>query len=103
MIAGAGIPIITYLPTKNIFEEKIGLVYELSAYEFITIEKINQERKAQHKPPLMSGTWKCPEKGRRTERAICHRNIHSEEYKEFYDALDKIKPFSEREILEVRE
>lgn len=87
-----------------IMKEKFGIVYELSDEDFFVIEEINRNREHQGLTvTLRTAFWKLRNgKDDYTALSVCARVIKRPGFEEFYDALDKIKPFSEREIVEVR-
>jgi hypothetical protein len=85
-------------------KNKSGIVYELSAQDILIIDKINERREAEN------NAWRLRisrrelknDKDKYTGKAVCARTIKRPGFEEYYEALDKIKPFSEREIVEVR-
>lgn len=82
-----------------------GEVYELTRKDISAIEAITEKRKKEGSGTyLFIGSWRKKigkDDYDYSEMGICKSIIHLPEYKEYYEALDKIKPFSEREIVEV--
>jgi hypothetical protein len=98
-----GIPFIQWDQGSFLSGKRFGIVYELSKKDLRAIEQINEKRKSENRRALLRvDFWKLRNEEGRTRESVCARVIKIEDFKEYYEALDKIKPFSEREIVEVR-
>lgn len=90
---------ITIFQQADQADEWVASVYQLSEEDKKAIEDINKKR--QPLDQLIIRSQFCSKRKCRITDVIFEMIIKFPYNKEYYDALDKIKPFSEREAFQV--